>query len=285
MWQEIIAHLSRLYGETLGSPQIVSVGGGSINQTYRLRTGGYDFFVKLNAAAKVAMFEAEAEALQEIRGTGKIKVPYPIGWGVAQNNAYLVLEWLDLDGRRDWAALGKNLALMHGMDRGQFGWHRSNTIGETPQPNPWTESWADFFWQHRLLYQLKLAQRKGFNLPVSLDVLQQRVEQLLGNHQPQASLVHGDLWSGNFGFDREGTPVIFDPALYYGDREVDIAMTELFGGFATEFYRSYYEEIPQDGGYNDRKILYNLYHILNHFNLFGGGYSNQAQQMIKTICR
>jgi fructosamine-3-kinase len=285
MWQEIIDHLSLLCGERLQLSKIVPVGGGSINQTHRLQAGGYDFFVKLNDATKISMFEAEAEALREIRDMGKIKVPEPIGWGVAQSHAYLVLEWLDLTGKKDWAALATDLANLHRMRTKQFGWHRSNRIGETPQPNPWTNNWADFFWQHRLLYQIKLAERRGFNLTVSLELLKTKVYDLLINHDTFPSLVHGDLWGGNFGFDRDGIPVIFDPALYYGDREVDIAMTELFGGFARDFYDYYQQAFPLNEGYSQRKLVYNLYHILNHFNLFGGSYQFQAQQMINTLCK
>lgn len=285
MWQEIIDHLSLLYGERLSLKQVLPVGGGSINQTHRLQAGGYDFFVKLNDARKISMFETEAEGLREVRDGGKIKVPEPIGWGVAQNNAYLVLEWLDLGGKRNWAALASGLAGLHRLEAKEFGWLRSNWIGDTPQPNPWTKNWADFFWQHRLLYQLKLAEKRGFQLTISLALLKTKIYDLLANHQTFPSLVHGDLWGGNFGFDNDGTPIIFDPALYYGDREVDIAMTELFGGFASEFYEHYQKQFPLDRGYNDRKLVYNLYHILNHFNLFGGSYQYQAQQMINTICK
>lgn len=285
MWQEIIDHLSRLYGEKMPAPQTRAVGGGSINQTYKLQLGGYIFFVKLNAASKMSMLEAEAEALREIANTKKIRVPTPIAWGISQNYAYLVLEWLDLQGAKDWQALAENLAGLHRVQGKQYGWHRSNTIGETPQINTWMDNWADFFWQHRILYQLKLADRKGFRSPVSLDKLQRRVYELLADHHTFPSLVHGDLWGGNYGFDREGEPVIFDPAVYYGDREVDIAMTELFGGFAPAFYRYYQQVFPLPPGYEQRKILYNLYHILNHFNLFGGSYQYQAQQMISHLCQ
>ncbi|MCS6959335.1 MAG: fructosamine kinase family protein [Pseudanabaenaceae cyanobacterium SKYGB_i_bin29] len=285
MWQEIIDHLSRLYGEKMPTPQTRLVGGGSINQTYKLQLGGYVFFVKLNAASKMSMLEAEAEALQEIARTQKIRVPTPIAWGTSQNYAYLVLEWIDLQGAKDWRALAENLAALHRVQAKQYGWHRSNTIGETPQINTWTGNWADFFWQHRILYQLKLADRKGFRSPVSWDKLQSRVYELLANHRTFPSLVHGDLWGGNYGFDPDGEPVIFDPAAYYGDREVDIAMTELFGGFAPEFYNYYQQAFPLEPGYQQRKTLYNLYHILNHFNLFGGSYQYQAQQMISRICQ
>lgn len=284
MWQEIITHLSCLYGESFTNPEVLAVGGGSINQTYRLRLSGYDFFVKLNAAPKISMFEAEVSALREIQAAGKIRVPEPIGWGVAGDKSYLTLEWIDLDGPKNWQDLARSLAGLHSVRSIKgFGWQQNNTIGETPQRNPWTENWADFFWHHRLLYQLKLADGRGFKPTLELAQIEEWVYSILADHQVVTSLVHGDLWSGNFGFDREGNPVIFDPALYYGDREVDLAMTELFGGFSPQFYEFYGQIYPIDGGYRQRKNIYNLYHILNHFNLFGGSYANQAESMINSL--
>jgi fructosamine-3-kinase len=162
-----------------------------------------------------------------------------------------------------------------------FGWDFNNTIGSTPQINNWTSNWAEFFAEYRLGYQFQLARRNGGYFPGQEGLLA-AIPQLL-DHQPEASLVHGDLWSGNGAITKSGEPVIFDPATYVGDREVDIAMTELFGGFPAAFYRGYNEVWPLDDGYKRRKPLYNLYHILNHFNLFGGGYGSQANRMIEQI--
>ena len=150
--------------------------------------------------------------------------------------------------------------------------------------NPWTEDWAEFFAEHRIGFQLRLAARKGMRF-TGADELVETIPQLLAGHTPIASIVHGDLWGGNASVTAEGEPVIFDPATYYGDREVDIAMTELFGGFPAAFYQGYNQEWPLDDGYDRRKTLYNLYHIINHYNLFGGGYGSQAQSMIRTLLR
>jgi fructosamine-3-kinase len=246
--------------------------------------------VKVNQTThKASMFEAEALGLQEM--ATKIRVPHPLCWGVASAQSYLVLEWIDFGRSRSvsfgesphWAEMGRQLADLHRITHPQrFGWHRDNTIGETPQPNPWTQDWADFFADYRIGYQLKLAEQKGMHFSQS-EALLQAIPKMLAEHDPQPSLVHGDLWSGNAAFDTAGAPVIFDPATYYGDREVDLAMTELFGGFPESFYEGYQAAWPLKSGYRQRKMLYNLYHILNHFNLFGGSYAGQAEQMVRQV--
>ena len=242
--------------------------------------------MKLNQASQVAMFEAEMLGLQQMLDTQTIRVPRPICWGTEGNSAYIVLEWLNLGGRGDnqaWEEMGRKLAAMHRYPgRREFGWDINNTIGSTPQVNTWAANWVEFWVEHRIGYQLKLAKRRSGNFPQGERLLE-AIPDLLADYKPQPSLVHGDLWGGNAGITSAGEPVIFDPATYWGDREVDIAMTELFGGFSAAFYRGYNEAWQLDGGYERRKILYNMYHILNHFNLFGGGYESQANQMIKQI--
>ncbi|MFE1747220.1 fructosamine kinase family protein [Coleofasciculus sp. H7-2] len=286
MWTEIDAQITRLTGERFQSQQRQSVSGGCINQGYAVSDGQRTYFIKINQASLVDMFEAEALGLQQMLETHTIRVPKPIGWGTGGNSAYIVLEWLEI-GRGDthsWEEMGRMLAAMHkcaGKDA--FGWDRNNTIGSTPQINNWTADWAEFYAKHRLGYQFQLA-RRGAHFPQQEQLLA-AIPELLADYHPQPSLVHGDLWGGNAGFTASGEPVIFDPAAYYSDREVDIAMTELFGGFPPAFYRGYNEVFPLDPGYERRKRLYNLYHILNHFNLFGGGYSSQANGMIERILR
>jgi fructosamine-3-kinase len=231
------------------------------------------------------MFAAEALGLQQMSATQTITVPQPICWGTADNSSYIVLQWLDLGGANNqiWTAMGHQLAAMHrrGINK-NFGWSRNNTIGSTPQINTWHDNWADFFAEQRIGYQLKLAQRRGGSFPETQRVVE-AVRERLGTWQPQASLLHGDLWSGNAAISRDGIPIIFDPATYYGDRETDLAMTELFGGFPTAFYNGYNQAWELDRGYQRRKSIYNLYHVLNHFNLFGGGYANQAQKIIQQL--
>lgn len=281
MLEAIATHIQAVTNIKLHDLQIRSISGGSINQAYALSDRYSQYFLKTNQASRVEMFMAEAIALTQIAQTQTIRVPQPICWGITDHVSYLVLEWLELSDRPNWQKLGQQLGALHHITNAQFGWERSNTIGSTRQINPWTDSWIEFWLEHRLLYQLRLAQKRGFTSPVSSDQLSQAVAKFFT--KPIPALVHGDLWSGNVGFDQWGNPVIFDPALYFGDREVDIAMTELFGGFGAEFYASYNQAYPLDPGYGDRRPIYNLYHILNHFNLFGGSYGLTAQRMIKQI--
>jgi fructosamine-3-kinase len=282
MWTQIAEHISKSQPKfKIASHRPVS--GGCINQGYAVSDGERTYFVKLNEAPKVEMFAAEALGLQQMAQTNTIRVPKPICWGVAENSAYIVLEWLKLGAANpnSWQEMGRNLAAMHRATSARgFGWEQNNTIGSTPQINNWTTDWVEFYASRRLGYQFQLAKRKGENF-LQQEQLLASLPQLL-SHPVQPSLVHGDLWGGNAACI-EGEPVIFDPATYYGDREVDIAMTELFGGFPAAFYHGYNEVFPLAPGYEQRKTLYNLYHILNHFNLFGGGYASAANRMISQI--
>ena len=281
---------------TAGSFRLESsapVGGGSINQAYRL--SGIDvetkevkeYFLKLNRAAQLPMFEAEAAGLKEMAQSNSIRVPGVICSGTCNGQSYLVLEALDFSTGSSGSAeqLGQQLAAMHHYTSDRFGWYMDNTIGSTPQPNQQSDDWVNFWQQHRLGFQLRLAGQNGASrsLLEKGDQLMDALPHFFMDYQPKASLLHGDLWSGNYAFLKSGEPVIFDPAVYYGDREADIAMTELFGGFPQAFYAAYNEAWPLDPGYTQRKKLYNLYHILNHFNLFGGGYAQQAESMIEQL--
>jgi fructosamine-3-kinase len=285
MWDEIAIAISQATGAKFTSDRRQAQSGGCINQTTKISDGKRDFFVKTNTSNQLDMFVAEAIALQQMYATKTMRVPQPICWGIAGDAAYLVMENLDLGGGQDWEAMGQHLAAMHRVtsDRG-FGWDRDNTIGATPQINNWTNSWIDFWREYRLAFQIRLAKRKGWRCSIPEEKIYAALPKFFRDYQPQPSMVHGDLWGGNAAFIK-GEPVIFDPALYYGDREVDLAMTELFGGFPSQFYRAYNAAYPLDAGYKDRKTLYNLYHILNHFNLFGGGYGSQASRMIDSICQ
>ncbi len=294
MWDKITAHISEVTRDRFVMDDRRSVGGGCINQGYKISGGFRHYFVKLNHGIDIGMFEAEANGLQLMFETQTIRVPKPICWGTSDNSAYLVLEWLDLGGRggnQAWEDMGRKLAAMHrfhpllkGEEKGQFGWDINNTIGSTPQINNWTKNWVEFWQEHRIGYQLKLGRRKGGYFPNGEKLLE-KIPELLAGYDPQPSLVHGDLWGGNASVTSDGKPVIFDPATYFADREVDIAMTELFGGFSSAFYQGYQKEWPLEEGYEQRKTLYNLYHILNHFNLFGGSYESQANQMIHRLLK
>jgi protein-ribulosamine 3-kinase len=183
------------------------------------------------------------------------------------------------------SALGERLALQHRRAATAFGWRRDNTIGRTPQLNGWSESWVTFLRERRLRYQLDLAARNGYSgrLQPQADALLERLHAFFTDYQPIPSLLHGDLWGGNWAVAEDGGPVIFDPAVYYGDREADLAMTRLFGGFGPDFYAAYQAAWPLDAGARTRCDLYNLYHVLNHANLFGTGYIRQAQTLIGSL--
>ncbi len=286
MWNSIAAHISQVSGKSFQASHQRPVGGGSINRAYALSDEtGRAYFVKVNVASCIAMFEAEALGLQQIAATQTIRVPLPICWGTTEQSAYIVLEWLDLGygTHRAWAAMGEQLAAMHRVSSTQgFGWEQHNTIGLTPQINTWKSDWASFFAEHRIGYQLQLAQQRGGHLSQGERLLA-AIPNILAGHNPLPSLVHGDLWSGNAVVTQLEEPVIVDPAVYFGDREVDLAMTELFGSFPNDFYRAYDDAFPLEPEYRQRKLLYNLYHVLNHFNLFGGGYEHQANQMIASL--
>lgn len=284
MWKQIAEHISEVTETEFFVKSRRSVSGGCINQGYAVTGDSSTYFVKLNNASQVAMFEAEALGLKQMQQTATIRVPQQIGWGTASGSAYIVLEWLEIGrgNNSSWQEMGRMLAAMHSQTSSSFGWKVNNTIGSTPQINTWTADWAEFYAQHRLAYQFQLARRRGGHFPLQERLLA-AIPQLMADHQPQPSLVHGDLWGGNAAFTVSGEPVIFDPATYFGDREVDVAMTELFGGFPAAFYQGYNEVFPLDPGYEKRKTLYNLYHILNHFNLFGGSYESQANRMISQI--
>ena len=285
IWQEIETQLQSRLGERLILSDPVQVGGGSINEAYRLKSDGQSFFVKLNSAALLDMFEAEAAGLQALRDAEALHIPEPLVWGASGSKAFLVMEYLDVGGAGSAAQLGEGLAAMHRCTGEQFGWHRDNTIGSTPQPNTPDKSWLHFWSEQRLGFQINLACESG-----AARALEERGGRLIewlpafmDGREPEPSLLHGDLWSGNYAFTQKGEPTIFDPAVYYGDRETDIAMTELFGGFGTDFYAAYNNAWPLDSGYALRKTLYNLYHILNHYNLFGSGYLSQAQNMMDRL--
>ncbi len=279
------ARLSETLGRCVDLRLAGGVGGGCIHRTYRATDGGHSWFVKANHASRADLFAAEADGLRAL-ARGPLRVPQVICSGEADRQSYLVLEWLDLGAGapRDYAKLGEQLAHLHALTGPQHGWQRDNYIGSTPQSNAMEVSWPRFFGHARLAPQLALARTNGHTaLCAKGDALLENLPRLFGGHAPRPSLLHGDLWGGNAGFLDNGTPVIFDPAVYYGDRETDVAMTELFGGFPEDFYAAYRAHSPLDSGYRVRKTLYNLYHVLNHANLFGGGYVAQAEKMVDTL--
>jgi fructosamine-3-kinase len=279
--------LAQMLGGTFEPHPSLRVHGGCINDSFRWDGSNGPAFVKIARAANLPMLEAEADGLRELDAGNSVRVPTVLASGAVGNGAFLALEWVQISraSGEEQALLGTQLAHQHRVLATRFGWHRDNTIGSTEQVNTWTDDWSSFFREHRLRFQLQLAKRNGYDgrLQESGARLLERVDELLGGHRPAPSLLHGDLWGGNAGADPSGAPVIFDPAVYFGDREADLAMTRLFGGFTREFYEAYEEAWPLPSSAPDRVDLYNLYHVLNHLNLFGPGYLGQAQSIIDKL--
>jgi fructosamine-3-kinase len=286
IWQDIAAGIATHTGEAFEAQEPQGLAGGCINSAFRLSDGRRTFFVKTNRADRLDMFEAEAAGLNLLADSATLRVPRALFTGAGDGLSYIVMEHVALGhgSSQGWRLAGEQLAAMHGHQAGAFGWDRDNTIGATPQRNDWTSDWIEFWRVHRLGRQLEIAAANGH-----LGQLQRLGERLMArfavliDHGPSPSLLHGDLWGGNLAFTDDGDPVIYDPATYYGDREADLAMTELFGGFSPDFYAAYRDAWPLEPGYETRRTLYNLYHILNHLNLFGGGYGGQAQRMMERL--
>ena len=268
--------------------RVEGVGGGCIHTALRIEgetaAGKKKYFAKLNDAGNKALFAAEAEGLAAIAAAGAVRVPRVVAQGEAEESAYLVLEWLDLVplDAKTGATLGEALAAQHRTAQEKFGWARDNFIGASPQVNGWSGDWLAFWREKRLHAQLRLAAHN--RLPSKMIDRGERLatdcDAFFRTYAPQRSLLHGDLWGGNAA-SANGLPVVFDPAVYVGDREADIAMTELFGGFPGEFLSAYRAAWPLDPGYTARRDFYNLYHILNHANLFAGDYVRSAERTIE----
>ncbi len=286
-WIPLLDQIRAETGTAFDPDQPQPVGGGCINESYRLSDGCDALFVKINRADRLSDFMNEAAGLEALRDAGPVRVPETICAGNDGEHAWLVLEYVVLGHPRQNSEtlFGDQLATLHRSTGDCFGWTRDNALGTTPQHNPSSKDWVAFWSEHRLGFQLELASSRGFGARLADRGarLRDALPQLIGGHHPVPSLLHGDLWSGNIGYDVEGRPLIYDPASYYGDREADLAMTELFGGLGREFYAAYQDAWPLDDGYPVRRTLYNLYHILNHLNLFGAGYLSQAESMLDRL--
>jgi protein-ribulosamine 3-kinase len=284
---ELAVAIAKALGREVVASSEHRVSGGSINQCSGFDTAAGPIFVKHGNADCLPVFEAEAAGLAELARAQALRVPEVMAVSSEGDTAFLVLEWIDLvpASARSERKLGERLAIQHRVTRERFGWDRDNTIGSTPQSNRPSAQWVEFLREQRLLPQLAMARQNGAGADV-IDRGHQLCEQLqefFVGHTPVPSLLHGDLWGGNWGVDTNGEPVLFDPAVYFGDREADVAMTRLFGGFGSAFYAAYQSAWPLEPGAEARVTLYNLYHVLNHFNLFGGGYQRQALGMIQRL--
>jgi protein-ribulosamine 3-kinase len=276
-----------------------AVGGGCIHDARRIELAdGRRLFLKSDAGAPAGqegrgdLFEREAEGLAALAAAEAIRVPRDPLPGRAGDTVFLLMEAIPT-GRPAagfFADFGRRFAALHRTTArnpragGRHGFDHDNYLGGTPQPNPWTESWVDFFRHHRLGHQLRLARQRGRSNPEMDrlgDRLLDRLDRWLDLPEEPSCLLHGDLWSGNFLADDEGAPVLVDPAVYHGHREADLAMTRLFGGFDPAFYRAYEEAWPLPPGHRERLPLYQLYHLLNHLNLFGSAYRGRCVEILR----
>lgn len=261
------------------------VHGGCINNGGKITTSDGVFFIKWNSADKFpGMFAAEARGLTLLRSSCDLAVPSAVITGLAGSYQFLVLEYVN-EARRSanyWRTFGMGLAKLHSVSAEHFGLDHDNYIGSLPQSNNIHDSWITFFIEERLKAQLELAVREKRIDPATRKIfgnLFEKLHDLIPDENP--ALLHGDLWSGNLITSANGLPCLIDPAVYFGHREVDLAMTQLFGGFDSSFFQSYNEVYPVSPGFRERLGLYNLYPLLVHVNLFGGGYLNQALSIVK----
>lgn len=285
MWQAISQQLSETLMFTFNITEKTKVTGGDINECYMITDGEQRYFVKINTREFLPKFEVEAENIRILRESNSVSVPEFIFTGQSKHNSFIVLNYLPtkpLEDDSNSYLFGQQLAQLHQWgEQKEFGFDQDNYIGTTLQPNKWERKWARFFSEQRIGWQLQLIKEKGVNL-VDIGEFIEVIHEHLAGHQPRPSLLHGDLWNGNAAQSVFG-PICYDPACYWGDRECDIAMTELFGGFQPEFYQGYESILPLDYKYTERKDIYNLYHLLNHYNQFGGHYLDQSQVLINKI--
>lgn len=292
----LVERLAEQLGRYTGCPVDIehefTVGGGSINDAYRLDTNEGRFFVKVNPGSRPgspvdrfpSMFEAEEDGLRRLAAAGVIRVPDVIAQGEDHDDSYLLLEYIGGGARTEafWEDFGRSLARLHAQTHARFGLERDNRIGPLKQVNTPHERWDEYFIHCRLEPLVKLArdrQRLGMGDVLRFERLYMRMPSLFPNEPP--ALLHGDLWHGNFLSDERNAPVLIDPAVYYGHREMDIAMSRLFGGFEPAFYSAYQHERPPEQGWEERIDLCNLYPLLVHLNLFGGGYAQQVAGVLK----
>ncbi|HVL00544.1 MAG TPA: fructosamine kinase family protein [Dongiaceae bacterium] len=287
--QKLAAEMGAAYGQARLEPS----GTGCINSTWSAQARGVEsLFIKLGAADALAMYEQEIAGLQTLRACTAIRVPHvhfsaSITADDGSHSAVLVLEFIALSSPRPQhdATIGTALAQLHDIQGPAFGFEADNVIGRTPQINHWRQNWWEFWCQNRLQPQRRLAQLRGMRagLLEKLDHLIERIPQYFGDHQPQPSLLHGDLWSGNLAVDEQGRPVLYDPAVYFGDGETDLAMLRMFGGVRPAVFAAYHQQRPAQSGLEQRRPLYDFYHWLNHFNLFGVGYLGQVENTLDTL--
>jgi protein-ribulosamine 3-kinase len=282
--QHIILFLQAQTSKPVIIQSSVPLGGGCINEVVRINTSAGEFVVKYNlATAFPGMFECEAAGLQLLRNAGEIHIPEVIHKDIVEQYSYLLLEFVPSGNRIHdfWVIFGRSLANLHKHTHSQFGLNHDNYIGSLPQQNRLHQDWTAFFIFERLEPMVRLARNKSdisSQVAGRFELLYSKLPNLIPVELP--ALLHGDLWNGNYIIDNKGLPCLIDPAVYFGHREMDLAMTRLFGGFALEFYQSYQDTFPLENEWDDRTDLFNLYPLLVHVNLFGGGYASQVKRIL-----
>lgn len=282
MWQAIAQQLSETLLFEFKIEERIRISSGDISESYMISDGEQRYFVKINEKHFLPNYTAEMDNLTELRLTNTVRTPEVVLLGSTKEASFLILNYLPthpLTHAKSSYQFGQQLARLHNWgEQQEYGFDNDNYIGATPQPNRWQKKWSRFFAEQRIGWQLQLLKEKGIEFGNMEDIIES-VRLALSHHHPKPALLHGDLWHGNCAESPFG-PICFDPACYWGDRECDIAMAELFGGFSSEFFEGYESINPLDKGYQSRKEIYNLYHILNHCYLFGGHYLNDAQLRI-----
>jgi len=277
--------LSRFFGDELMISRVKPVGGGCINKAFCLISNKAKFFLKYNNATSYpGMFETEHKGLNLLHSTQSIHVPQPYFTGVFENNSFIIIEYIESTARQAdfWEQFAGNIAAMHRNRAASYGLDYDNYIGSLKQENTLRADWVDFFINYRIEPQLNLAFNANLiNKPLlsKFSALHKRLADIFPEEQP--ALLHGDLWSGNFTVNSRGEPSIFDPAVYYGHREMELAYTQLFGGFHSTFYSAYQQYYPVEKGFEKRKDYYNLYPLLVHVNLFGTSYLQQINSILR----
>ena len=287
MMKELIQSIINSTAFTVKVDIVREIAGGSINRSFYVKAGVKEFFIKLNKNASPDFFQRESEGLTELKKSGSFRIPQVITFGEFEETKFLLTEYItpSLSAHNYWDLAGRNLAKLHSVTSPVYGFHADNYIGALQQKNTTASNWIDFFIRNRIECQLDLAEKRTniTRIRTSFEKLFKILPQRL-NTEP-ASLLHGDLWSGNIIVDEKGEPCLVDPAVYFGNREVDLAMTTLFGGFEQEFYQSYQEVFPLERGYKERFEIYNLYPLLVHYNLFGGSYLSSVEGTVNKILR
>jgi len=283
---EVIEELEAHFGEPI--QRCDEIGGGCIANASRVEVGGRVYFLKWSTRGVSRTFPAEAAGLEALRSAGSpLFIPRVIKVQACEGEkpGILLMDWIEPGEKPPdfWEVFGRGLASLHRFTASRYGFDQDNFIGHIPQQNGWEDSWPTFFAGKRLGVQVEMARERGVwqrGWDPQYESLIDRLEELLPAY-PESSILHGDLWSGNFLVTSDGTAALIDPAVYYGHREADLAMTELFGGFSESFYAAYREAWPLDDGYDERRDVYNLYHLINHLNHLGVSYEASVASILR----